>query len=211
MRAPVVRRHHLDVERVIATVEVYSMRASGNCTWPRSSHGKSCPCAQLADLQRIATGRPSASSRFRFALLQELLVLRLQLVLEDDPLSVGAHLVQALGLFEVGAVHLGVVLQLARSLDALVERLSVRRILVETPRLQQVAPVLGQSDHGRSRSRRTVSTSPASRRCHSSPCLGSSGLLKESRGRWWERRETPLRLPACGSQSRAGCSRGPGA
>ena len=63
-------------------------------------------------------------------------------------MDVGVHLVEALGFFEVGAVDLGIVLQLARLLDAVVERLSIRRVLVATTRFEQVASFLGQRDCG---------------------------------------------------------------
>jgi hypothetical protein len=55
---------------------------------------------------------------------------------------------QMLGLLEVRAVQLGVVLQLARTLHAERERLAVWRILVATVRLEQVTAFLGQRDHG---------------------------------------------------------------
>ena len=56
---------------------------------------------------------------------------------------------QPLGFFEVGAVDLGVVLQLPRLLDAVVERLTIGRVLVATTGFEQVTSFLGQRDGGR--------------------------------------------------------------
>ncbi len=57
-------------------------------------------------------------------------------------------LVQPLGFLEVGPVDLGVVLQLARALDAVRERLTVWRILVAAVRFEQVTSFLRQRDDG---------------------------------------------------------------
>lgn len=70
---------------------------------------------------------------------------------QDDSVDLSAHLVQPLGLFEVRAIQIGVVLQLARSLDAVVERLAVtlRRVGLSVPpaRLQQIPPLARQGHH----------------------------------------------------------------
>ena len=67
-----------------------------------------------------------------------------------------AHVVQAFGFFEVRAIDLGVVLQLTRLLDAVVERLTVvRRLgsLVARPGFEQVPSFLGQHDRDVRRAR----------------------------------------------------------
>ena len=129
MRASVVRRHDLDVERMVASVDVVldpdvwkldvSLVVARQVVLRRPG----------ADLVELAIGSAVAVVAIAIPLLQELLILGLELVLQDDAVDVRALLVQALGFFEVGAVDLGVVLQLARLLDAVVERLSIRRVL----------------------------------------------------------------------------------
>ena len=51
-------------------------------------------------------------------------------------MDVGVHVVQAFGSFEVRTVDLGVVLQLSRLLDAVVERLSLRPVTVQSVRFE---------------------------------------------------------------------------
>lgn len=101
------------------------------------------------DLQRTAIGPSVAVLAVAVRLLQERLELRLQLVLKDDAMDLRASLMQPLGLFEVGTVDRGVVLQLAWSLDAVVECLSVRRVLITAMAFEQFATFLRQRDCGR--------------------------------------------------------------
>jgi hypothetical protein len=94
-----------------------------------------CP---VLDLQRIAVGPAVAVVAVAVPLLQKLLVLGLQLVLEGDAMDVRVDVVEALGFFEVGSVDLSVVLQFARLLDSVVERLTIGRVGI-APRCLQVA------------------------------------------------------------------------
>ena len=108
----------------------YSIRTSGNCTCPWSSHGRSCSRAQSRISQRVAIRPAVTVVAVAIPLLQELLILGLELVLQDDAVDVRALVAQPLGFLEIGAIDLGVVLQLPRLLDAVVERLAVRRVCV---------------------------------------------------------------------------------
>lgn len=100
------------------------------------------------DFQRASVRSAVAVAAIAIPLLQELLELGLQLVLEHDSVDLRTGLVQALGLFEVGAVDGGVVLQLARSLDAVVEGLAVACLPVAPVAFEKLAPGLGQRDPG---------------------------------------------------------------
>jgi hypothetical protein len=68
---------------------------------------------------------------------------------QDDAVDVCVHGVQAFGFFEVRAVDLGVVLQLSRLLDAVVERLSLGPVSVPSARFEQIATLLGQRNGSR--------------------------------------------------------------
>jgi hypothetical protein len=76
--------------------------------------------------------------------LQELLVFALEIVFEHDAVNVGAVVSKALGFVHVGAIELGIVLQFARLLNAIVKRLPIGRVLAQSPRFEQVAAFLRQ-------------------------------------------------------------------
>ena len=63
-------------------------------------------------------------------------------------MDVRAVLTEAFGFLRVGAIEFRVVPQFARLRDAGIERLAVARIIVETPRFQQIASFFGQRDDG---------------------------------------------------------------
>ena len=115
------------------------------------------------------------------ASLQKLLVIVLELVLEDGAMHVRAFVSQPLGLFQIGARNLGVVLQLPRLLNAMVKRLAFRRVIVQASRLEQVAALFGQRDDCRVTIEADSLDGPDSRRCHSSPCRGSRSWSNVSR------------------------------
>ena len=122
------------------------MRTSGNWTWPLVVARKVVlPCPVL-DLQRIAIGSAIAVVTIAIALLQELLILALQVVLEDDAVDVRAFVTEAFGFLRVGAIEFRVMLQFARLRDAGIESLAVARVIVQTPRFQQIASLFGQRD-----------------------------------------------------------------
>lgn len=148
MGASVVRRHHLDVERVIASIDVVLDADVRELDVALVVAGKVVlPCPVL-DLQRIAIGSAIAVVTIAIALLQELLILAFQVVLEDDPVDVRAFVTQAFGFLRVGAIEFGVMLQFARLRDSGMESLAVARVIVQTSRFQQIPSLFGQGDDG---------------------------------------------------------------
>ena len=139
MRTSIVRRHHLDVERVIATIDVVldphvreldvALVVARQVVLPRP----------ILDLQRIAVRPAIAVVTIAIALLQELLVLALQIVLEDDAVDVRSVVAQAFGFIGIGTIKLRVVLQFSGLLDAVVERLALARVRVDAAGIEQVA------------------------------------------------------------------------
>ena len=94
-----------------------------------------CPPSNLVSIAvRPAVGVAPAAIPF----LQELLVIRLAIVLEHDAPNLRAGLVKALCFVKVRAVERRVVFQLPWSLNSVVERLVVasRRLGVPSVRLQ---------------------------------------------------------------------------
>ena len=59
-----------------------------------------------------------------------------------------ALITEPFGFLHVGAVELRVMLQFAWLLDAVMERLALARVIVQTPRFEQVASLLRQRDDG---------------------------------------------------------------
>jgi hypothetical protein len=105
------------------------------------------PCPVL-NLQRIAIGSAVAVVTIAIALLQKLLIFALQIVLEDDAVDVRAFVTEAFGFLGVAAIEFRVVLQFARLQDAGIESLALPRVIVQTPRFQQIAPLFDQRDDG---------------------------------------------------------------
>ncbi len=141
MGTSVVRRHDLDVDRVIASMDVVldaDVRELDVTLVVARKVVISCP---VLDLQRIAIGSAVAVVTIAIALLQELLILAFQVVLEDDAVDVRAFVTEAVGFLRVGAIEFRVMLQFARLRDAGIESLAVARVIVQTPRFQQIAPL----------------------------------------------------------------------
>lgn len=102
VRAPVVRRHDLDIEHVILSVYVVLDAQVGKLHVALVvARQVVLPCPVL-NLQRVPVRPAIAVVAVAIALLQELLVLRFQLVLEDDAMDVRVDVVEALGFSEVG-------------------------------------------------------------------------------------------------------------
>ena len=148
MRASIVRRHNLDVERVIASIDVVLDAHVRKLDVPPVVAGKvALPCPVL-DLQRIAIGSAIAAVTIAVVLLQEPLILAFQVVLEDDAVDVRAFVTEAFGFLRVGAIEFRVMLQFAWLRDAGIERLAIAGVIVQTPRFQQFAPLSCQRDDG---------------------------------------------------------------
>ena len=189
----------------------YSMRTSGNWTWPWSSHGRSCSSAQSRISSGSRSGRPSLSSRSRFRSCRNSWYSALRSFSRTTRWMFAPSSRRRSASSDVGAIDLGVVLQLARLLDAVVERLAVGRVLVPAPRFEQVASLLGQRDDGRvavetDRLARALNRGDATARhgagraaCRT--CRGGRGQGRRGRRRPWS---------ACDSRSRGACSRGRG-
>ena len=149
MCASIVRRHHLDVECVIAAVDVV-LDAD-----VRELHLTPAIARQVVlqgpgpDLVDVAIRAAIAVIALAVPLLKEFLIVRLEFVLQDDAMDVRALVAQPLGLLEIRPVDFGIVLQLPRLLDAVVERLAVRRVGVTPAGFEQVTTLLGQRHSGR--------------------------------------------------------------
>ena len=118
-----------------------------------------------------------------------------------------ALVAQPLGFFEIGAIDLGVVLQLPGLLDAVVKRLAVRQVGVTPAGFEQVATLFGQRDGGR------VAIEPNGlneSRVAEVPQLAVArveGLIDCRGGRSRAQRERCRRWSAYGFRNRAVCSR----
>ena len=108
--ASVVRRHHLDVERVIAAIDVVLDPDVWELDMPLVVARQVVLPRPVLDLQRIAVRPAVAVVAVSIALLQELLILALQVVLEDDAVDVRAFVAQALGFLDVGAIEFRIML-----------------------------------------------------------------------------------------------------
>jgi hypothetical protein len=126
MRASIVRRHHLDVERVIAAVDVVLDPDVWELHVPLVIARQVVLDGPRSNLLDLAIGASIAVVAIAIPLLEELLILGLELVLQDDAMDVGALVAQALGLLEISPVDLRVVFQLTWFLDAVMERLALR-------------------------------------------------------------------------------------
>jgi hypothetical protein len=145
MGTAIVRRHDLDVERVLTAVDVVLDAHVGELDVAMVVTRQvvlSCP---VLNLQRIAIGSAIAVVTIAVALLQELLILAFQVVLEDDAVDVRAY-TEAFGFLRVGAIEFRVMLQFARLRDVGIESLAVAGVIVHTPRFQQIAPLFCQRD-----------------------------------------------------------------
>jgi hypothetical protein len=101
------------------------------------------------DLVQSTIGPAVAVVAVAVPFLEEFLVFALQVVLQHDAVDVRAFVAQPFGLLEVRAIELRVVLQLPRSLDAVVELLRVARVSTQPACFEQVAALVGQRDDGR--------------------------------------------------------------
>lgn len=123
MGTAVVRRHHLYVSVLLLPITVLELDPYVRETHSVAVAGKVMVLRPRGNLFRRPIGSAGAVGPPSVPLLQEVLVLAFELVVEDDALDVSA-LVTNLRLDVAGrAVDLGVVGQLARLLEARVERL----------------------------------------------------------------------------------------
>jgi hypothetical protein len=125
-------RHDLHVERVFTSVDVVLDANVRELDVPPIVTRQvmlSCP---VEDLIEAAARTSVAVVTIAIGLLEELLVLPLEIVFEDDAVDMRAIVSQPLGFVHVGPIKVSVVLQLARLLNAVMKRLSTRRVLVES-------------------------------------------------------------------------------
>jgi hypothetical protein len=156
VRTSVVRRHDLDVERVIASIDVVLDADVRELDVAAIVAGKVVfPCPVL-DLERCAVWPAVGVVATAIAFLQELLILAFQVVLEDDTVDVRAFVTEAFGFLGVGAIEFRVMLQFARLRDAGIEGLAIARVIVQTPRSSRSRPSFVSVTTVWSRSRRTV-------------------------------------------------------
>jgi hypothetical protein len=95
----------------------------------------------VLDLQRVAVRPAIAVVTIAVALLQELLILAFQVVLEDDAVNVRPLVTETVGFLRVGPIKLRIVFQLAWLLDAIMERLTLARVLVLAARFEKPVPL----------------------------------------------------------------------
>ena len=131
-----MRRHDLDVERVIACIDVVLDADVRKLDVPLVVARQVVLARPLLDLQRIAVGSAIAVVTIAIALLQELLILAFQVVLEDDAVDIRAFVTEAFGLLPVGAIEFRVMLQFARLRYAGIEGLAIARVLVRAARFK---------------------------------------------------------------------------
>jgi hypothetical protein len=131
-----VRRHNLDVERVIAAVDVVleaHVRELDVALVVARKVVLPCP---VLNLQRIAVGPAIAVVTIAIPFLKELLILAFQVVLEDDAVDIRPRVTKTIRFLHVGAIKFRVVLQFAWLLDAAMERLAFARVLVQAARFE---------------------------------------------------------------------------
>ena len=143
-----MRRHDLDIEGVVTSIDVVlnahirelhvALVVARQVVLPRP----------VLDFERIAIGSAIAIVTIAITFLQELLILALQVVLEDDAVDVRSFVTEALGFLHVGAIEFRVMFQFARLRDAGIESLALARVIVHTPRFQQIAPLFCHRDDG---------------------------------------------------------------
>jgi hypothetical protein len=124
--------HDLHIERVFTSVDVVLDTHVWELDMPPIVTRQFMLSCIVENLIEAAAGTSVAVVAIAIGLLEELLVLPLEIVLEDDAVDMRASVAQPLGFVHVGAIKVSVVLQLARSLNAVVKRLSIRRVLVES-------------------------------------------------------------------------------
>ena len=102
------------------------------------------------DLERIAFGLALTVAAPAIARLQEALVLALQLEVENDPRRTAVACLEPLGGLDVGAIALGVVLELAGFAQAGIELLTRRSagVSARPVGLEEVTPFVGQHGDG---------------------------------------------------------------
>jgi len=100
------------------------------------------------DLLLVAVRTSVAIRSVTLGGLEKLLILPLQVLFEDDASDLDvAVLVSKPGfLFAVGGVQGGIVVELARAVDACVERLGLALVAVAPIGLEQVAPLVREND-----------------------------------------------------------------
>jgi hypothetical protein len=141
-----VRRHDLDVERVITPIDVVLDAHVRELDVAPIVAGKVVLPCPILDLQRSAIGSAIAVVTIAIALLQKLLIFALQVVFENDAVDVRALVPKALGFLRVGAIEFRVMLQFTRLRDAGMESLAFARVLVQAARFEQIASLFGQCD-----------------------------------------------------------------
>ena len=92
MRASVVRRHDLDVERVVAAVDVVLDPDVWELHVPLVIAGQVMLLRPAADLLKLAIWPAVTVAPVAIPLLEKLLILGLEFVLEDDAVDVRALL-----------------------------------------------------------------------------------------------------------------------
>lgn len=129
VRASIVRRQHLDIEREIAAVDVVLDPHVRKHHVPLVVARQVVVVCPVLDLTEIAVRTAVGVLAIPIARLKEFLVLRLQFVLENDSMDMGALVSEPLGFLQICPIELRVVLQFARSLNAVMKCLSVTCIV----------------------------------------------------------------------------------
>jgi hypothetical protein len=123
MGTAVVRRHHLYVSVLLLPITVLELNSCVRETHSVAVAGKAMVLRPRGNLFRRPIGSAGAVGPPSVPVLQEVLVLAFELVVEDDALDASALVTNLRLEVAVRAVDLGVVGQLARLLEAGVERL----------------------------------------------------------------------------------------
>jgi hypothetical protein len=123
MSASIVRRHHFEIERVIAAVDVVlDARVRELHVTPFVAR-EVVFASPVPNLVKLPIWPAITVVAIAIPFLEELLIFAFQVVLQDHAMDVCAFVPQSFGLLQIGAIELRIVLQLSRFLDAVMERL----------------------------------------------------------------------------------------
>jgi hypothetical protein len=135
--------HHLDVLVLVAATELVLDSEVGEMDLVAEVRelvfgGPTLDVARIAIRPAIAVGATA------IGFLEPFLIVAFEFLIEDDAANVGALLVQAFRLAEVGAIQLRIMGQLAASVHAGVEGLRQPASVIAAVPLQETVPAVGE-------------------------------------------------------------------
>jgi hypothetical protein len=140
----VVQRHHLNVDVLVAAVDVFVLDAEVREVELAVEKRQAMVIGPTRDLALIAIVVPIVVVTVVIMFMEPGLILALELVVQDNALDMCVAFLEALGFALVGPIDLNVVLEFSLAFGASVKGLAA--LLAVTMTLQQATPVLGQRD-----------------------------------------------------------------